>query len=63
MNEETYKLPNGMRVLARWHMLTLRPVTYANRTQAYAELARLGDGWFVWRGLGRPWFVARRGAA
>ncbi len=38
----------------------LTPVTYTNNTQASEKAAELGDGWAVYRGIGRPLFVGRK---
>jgi hypothetical protein len=50
---KTVNLNNGCNVLAREGKHGLCAIGYANRTQAYNALAKLGAGWYVahW---GRP---------
>jgi hypothetical protein len=53
----TVNLNNGLRVLAKYWMNDLYAMTYTNRTQAVKKVQQLGEGWYVWRGTGRPFYV------
>ncbi len=55
----TFKLKNGRDVFAKDVGGELSPVGYANRTQALACVARLGAGWDICRGFGRPFYVGK----
>jgi hypothetical protein len=57
----TYKLNNGIYVLAKLYKGEPYPVTYANRTQAHRKAAELGEPWDVFQFSGRPFYVAKRG--
>jgi len=54
----TAKLGNGTVVSAKMFYGEPRPKTFANRTGAEREVAKLGSGWHVYRGWGRPFYVA-----
>lgn len=60
MTPLTTTLRNGVTVLAKLYHNEPCAVTYANRTQATQKVTELGDGWAIYRGMGRPFFVARR---
>jgi len=55
----TKKLNNGIEVLAKLYKGEPSAITYANRTQAENKVSALGPEWVVYRGGGRPFFVAR----
>lgn len=54
----TTKLNNGLTVLAKMYKGELCAMTYSNRKQASTKVAELGEGWYVSKGLGRPFYVA-----
>jgi len=60
----TTKLRNGVTVLA--HEVAgygVMPFTFSNRTQAATRVYKLGgDPWYVYKGYGRPFFVALKGS-
>jgi hypothetical protein len=58
MNTLTTVLWCGRTVLAKLYKGSPSPVTYANRTQAERKAAELGVGWSVYKGMGRPFYVA-----
>lgn len=45
-------------VLAKSHKGELAAVTYANYAQAKNQLEKMGEGWFIYKGDGRAFFVA-----
>lgn len=55
MSPITTKLSSGVVVLAKLYKGEPSAMTFANRTQAEAAAAKVG-GW-VWRGMGRPFYV------
>jgi len=58
----TTRLNDGRTVLAKMYEGEPYAVTYANRTQAAKRVALLGPGWYVGRGLGRPFYVVKSDA-
>lgn len=56
----TTKLNNGITVLAKMYKGSPSAVTYANATQAHAAHAKMGPGWRVHKGMGRPWYIAKK---
>ena len=48
----------GIEVLAKLYKGELSAITYANRTQAEKAAAKMGTEWCVYRGMGRPFYVA-----
>lgn len=55
----TVTLRNGVQVLAKSYHDEFCAVTYANRTQAYKKVEKLGMEWAVYRPLcGRVFYVA-----
>lgn len=56
----TTQLRSGRTVLAKVYECFTMAVTYANRTQAQKKVARLGDEWEVYKGTGRPFYVAKK---
>lgn len=55
----TTKLNRGTEVTAKLYKGEAFPITYANRTAAEKAAEKLGPEWTVYRGMGRPFFVAR----
>lgn len=56
----TVTLKNGVVVLAKIYKGDLRPITYANRAQAYAKVLAMPDGWYVEKSIyARPFYVAK----
>jgi hypothetical protein len=56
----TIQLRSGRTVLAKVYECFTMAVTYANRTQAEKKVAQLGDNWEVFKGIGRPFYVAQK---
>ena len=55
----TYKLRSGIEVAAKIYEGEPSPLMYVNRTGAQKAAAKLGPGWTVYRGMGRPFYAAR----
>lgn len=58
----TVQLRSGRIVLAKVYECFTMPITYANRTQAEKKAAALGSEWEVFKGISRPFYVARKEA-
>ncbi|MDO8357298.1 MAG: hypothetical protein Q7U76_12985 [Nitrospirota bacterium] len=54
----TVTLRNGVAVLAKLYKGELCPIRYANRTQADTKVKMMPERWYIYRGMGRPFYVA-----
>jgi hypothetical protein len=55
----TVTLRNGLTVTAKMYCGEPSAITYANRTQAEKACQKLGEGWAVYHGNYRPFYVGK----